>query len=181
MKALKIPKSYMEASAKYPCKFCEAVFQQDFNLKIHLHTAHTGDSSDSDIMKAQDEVSSMKLEGCVYQCKPCGNKFTVAQSFRRHIKDHHGLGITEYRGQHGDYEIVTNHFTCKLCLKHVKQTRNLIMQHLRQVHQISWRQYLEQCTSKVMEAPQAKIKLSMQALQELCKSWQAAFKQIPQD
>ena len=58
-------------------------------------------------------MSSMKLEGCVHQCEVCGNKFTVAQSFRRHIKDHHGLDTKQYRDQYGDSEIVTNYFTCR--------------------------------------------------------------------
>ena len=126
--------------ATFPCKFCGENFDKDFNLRIHLHTAHGNISSD-EVEVAKEEVGEMKLEGCVHQCKPCGNKFTVAHSFRRHIKDHHGLTTQQYRVQYGNSEIVSKNFTCKLCKSTIKHTRNMITQHLKTVHRVSWQEY----------------------------------------
>ena len=127
--------------ANFPCKFCGEHFGKDFNLRIHLHTAHRSKTPD-EVEEAKEEVGEMKLEGCVHQCKPCGNKFTVAQSFRRHIKDHHGLTTQQYRSQYGNSEIVSKNFTCKLCNSSIKHTRNMITQHLKTVHRVSWQEYL---------------------------------------
>ena len=138
----------------FPCMFCDEKFDKDFNLKIHLHTAHKNRSSD-EVKAAHDEVGKMKLEGCVHQCKPCGNKFTVAQSFRRHIKEHHGLTTQQYRSQYGDSEIVSKNFTCKLCNSKIKHTRNMITQHLKSVHRITWQEYLKMKSGESSSLPVA--------------------------
>ena len=138
--------------ATFPCKFCGEQFDKDFNLRIHLHTAHKSMSSDA-VEAAKEEVGEMKLEGCVHQCKPCGNKFTVAHSFRRHIKDHHGLTTQQYRSQYGNSEIVSKNFTCKLCNSSIKHTRNMITQHMKTVHRVSWKEYQVKISEKGSNLP----------------------------
>ena len=162
-KAKETTSSAKSFCASFPCKFCGEEFRKDYNLKLHLHTAHS--EGGREVEEAKGEVESMKLEGCVYQCQPCGNTFTVAQSFRRHIKDHHGLTSKQYKEQHGEAEIVSRNFTCKLCKSSIKHTRNMITQHMKQVHGVSWKEYLGRGAQLSIEpAPVEHIKKSFLAV-----------------
>ena len=43
--------------------------------------------------------------------------------------------------EYGGSEVVSRMFTCELCNKEVKHTRNIIGAHMKMVHLISWKEY----------------------------------------
>jgi len=127
-------------STTYKCKLCKEQFKRDCDLNIHIRLLHK-DEPKVQVADALSEISHSKLDGCVYQCNICGNKFNTSTSFMRHVKQIHGLGLKEYNREHGSAEIVSGVFQCKICKKSLKHTRNIITSHMKLVHQISWQEY----------------------------------------
>jgi len=127
-------------STTFTCSLCNEHFKRDCDLKIHIRLVHR-DESDSKVEQALEDISHSKLDGCVYQCKICGNKFNTSTSFMRHAKEIHGLGLKEYNLKYGSAEIISGVFQCKICRKSLKHTRNIITSHMKLVHQISWQEY----------------------------------------
>merc|ERR1719474_1782682 len=91
--------------------------------------------------QAKEELIKAKLDGCVHKCGLCGNKYNSIANFTRHIKDVHSLSRAQYKAEYGGSEVVSRMFTCELCNKEVKHTRNIIGAHMKMVHLISWKEY----------------------------------------
>ena len=99
------------------------------------------EQSKEKVNEALVEISNFKLDDCVYQCKICSRKFGTSTSFLRHARDMHNSTLKQYYSEHGSAEIVSGGFSCKLCKKSLKQTRNIITSHMKLVHHISWLDY----------------------------------------
>eukprot|EP00092_Neocalanus_flemingeri_P018664 GFUD01020212.1.p1 GENE.GFUD01020212.1~~GFUD01020212.1.p1 ORF type:complete len:727 (+),score=163.86 GFUD01020212.1:69-2249(+) len=127
-------------STRFSCSFCGDQFKRDSNLLVHLKLVHKDEPQEL-FIQSLDKVSQYKLDGCVYQCKLCGNKFSISTSFMRHVRDVHSLTLKDYHQTHGSAEIVSGIFSCKLCNKNIKHTRNIVTAHMKMVHQISWQEY----------------------------------------
>ena len=127
-------------SSRFTCMFCNEQFRKDYKLKLHLMMAHK-DVEKSMMDKAKEELIKAKLDGCVHMCGICRNKYNSIANFTRHIKDVHQMSRNEYKQQYGDSEVVSRLFTCELCQKEVKHTRNIIGAHMKMVHLISWKEY----------------------------------------
>jgi len=127
-------------SSRFTCMFCNEQFRKDYKLKLHLMMAH---KEQPKIMmdKAKEELIKAKLDGCVHMCAVCKNKYNSIANFTRHIKDVHSMSRNEYKMKFGDSEVVSRMFTCELCSKEVKHTRNIIGAHMKMVHLISWKEY----------------------------------------
>jgi hypothetical protein len=93
------------------------------------------------VFEAKEELIKAKLDGCVHKCGLCGNKYNSIANFTRHIKDVHSLSRAQYKVEYGGSEVVSRMFTCELCNKEVKHTRNIIGAHMKMVHLISWKEY----------------------------------------
>ena len=127
-------------STMFLCKFCGEQFKRDSNLLVHLKLVHK-DEPQEQIAEVLYQVSQYKLDGCVYQCKICGNKLNTSTSFIRHAREVHSLTLKQYNQEHGSAEILSGVFSCHLCNKNIKHTRNIITAHMKMVHQISWQEY----------------------------------------
>lgn len=127
-------------SSRFTCMFCHEQFRKDYKLKLHLMMAHK-DQPKILMDKAKEELIKAKLDGCVHMCALCKNKYNSIANFTRHIKDVHQLTRNEYKVKFGDSEVVSRMFTCELCSKEVKHTRNIIGAHMKMVHLISWKEY----------------------------------------
>ena len=127
-------------SSRFTCMFCNEQFRKDYKLKLHLMMEHK-DQPKEMMDKAKEELVKAKLDGCVHMCKICRNKYNSIANFTRHIKDVHQMSRNEYKEQYGDSEVVSRMFTCELCQKEVKHTRNIIGAHMKMVHLISWKEY----------------------------------------
>jgi len=127
-------------SSRFTCMFCNEQFRKDYKLKLHLMMAHK-DQPKILMDKAKEELIKAKLDGCVHMCAMCNNKYNSIANFTRHIKDVHSLSRNEYKMKFGDSEVVSRMFTCELCSKEVKHTRNIIGAHMKMVHLISWKEY----------------------------------------
>ena len=127
-------------SSRFTCMFCSEQFRKDYKLKLHLMMDHK-DQPKELMDKAKEELVKAKLDGCVHMCKICRNKYNSIANFTRHIKDVHQMSRNEYKEQYGDSEVVSRMFTCELCQKEVKHTRNIIGAHMKMVHLISWKEY----------------------------------------
>jgi hypothetical protein len=62
----------------------------------------------------------------------------------------HNLSRSEYRKDYGSSEVVSRMFKCELCFKEIKHTRNIIGAHMKFVHAMSWREYLD-ALSKILK------------------------------
>jgi len=127
-------------SSRFTCMFCNEQFRKDYKLKLHLMMEHK-DQPKEMMEKAKEELVKAKLDGCVHMCQICRNKYNSIANFTRHIKDVHQMTRNEYKEQYGDSEVVSRMFTCELCQKEVKHTRNIIGAHMKMVHLISWKEY----------------------------------------
>ena len=127
-------------SSRFTCMFCSEQFRKDYKLKLHLMMEHK-DQPKELMDKAKEELVKAKLDGCVHMCQICRNKYNSIANFTRHIKDVHQMTRNEYKEQYGDSEVVSRMFTCELCQKEVKHTRNIIGAHMKMVHLISWKEY----------------------------------------
>jgi len=127
-------------SSRFTCLFCNEQFRKDYKLKLHLMMAHK-DQPKALMDKAKEELIKAKLDGCVHMCSVCKNKYNSIANFTRHIKDVHAMTRNEYKMKFGDSEVVSRMFTCELCSKEVKHTRNIIGAHMKMVHLISWKEY----------------------------------------
>merc|ERR1719471_2772174 len=127
-------------SSRFTCMFCSEQFRKDYKLKLHLMMDHK-DQPQELMEKAKEELVKAKLDGCVHMCQICRNKYNSIANFTRHIKDVHQMTRNEYKEQYGDSEVVSRMFTCELCQKEVKHTRNIIGAHMKMVHLISWKEY----------------------------------------
>eukprot|EP00092_Neocalanus_flemingeri_P026546 GFUD01028770.1.p1 GENE.GFUD01028770.1~~GFUD01028770.1.p1 ORF type:complete len:933 (-),score=290.62 GFUD01028770.1:23-2821(-) len=127
-------------SSRFTCMFCNEQFRKDYKLKLHLMMAHK-DQPKGLMDKAKEELIKAKLDGCVHMCGVCKNKYNSIANFTRHIKDVHSMTRNEYKMKFGDSEVVSRMFTCELCSKEVKHTRNIIGAHMKMVHLISWKEY----------------------------------------
>jgi len=127
-------------SSRFTCMFCNEQFRKDYKLKLHLMMAHK-DQPKVQMEKAKEELIKAKLDGCVHMCAVCKNKYNSIANFTRHIKDVHSMTRNEYKMKFGDSEVVSRMFTCELCSKEVKHTRNIIGAHMKMVHLISWKEY----------------------------------------
>jgi len=127
-------------SSRFTCMFCNEQFRKDYKLKLHLMMAHK-DQPKVLMDKAKEELIKAKLDGCVHMCAVCKNKYNSIANFTRHIKDVHSMTRNEYKMKFGDSEVVSRMFTCELCSKEVKHTRNIIGAHMKMVHLISWKEY----------------------------------------
>jgi len=132
------PKAF---SSRFPCKFCGEVFSKESSIIVHLKLNHNEESKAS-VAQALGNVSDLKLDGCVYQCKICQRKFNTSNSFLRHTRDMHKLTLKEYQAEHGSAEVISGVFACKLCGKNIKHTRNIVTAHMKLVHSISWQSYV---------------------------------------
>jgi len=127
-------------SSRFTCAFCNEQFRKDYKLKLHLMMAHK-EQPKALMDKAKEELIKAKLDGCVHMCAVCKNKYNSIANFTRHIKDVHSMTRNEYKMKFGDSEVVSRMFTCELCSKEVKHTRNIIGAHMKMVHLISWKEY----------------------------------------
>ena len=127
-------------SSRFTCMFCGEQFRKDYKLKLHLMMAHKDQPADL-MEQAKEELIKAKLDGCVHKCGLCGNKYNSIANFTRHIKDVHSLSRAQYKAEYGGSEVVSRMFTCELCNKEVKHTRNIIGAHMKMVHLISWKEY----------------------------------------
>jgi len=127
-------------SSRFTCMFCNEQFRKDYKLKLHLMMAHKEEPK-ALMDKAKEELIKAKLDGCVHMCAVCRNKYNSIANFTRHIKDVHSMTRNEYKMKFGDSEVVSRMFTCELCSKEVKHTRNIIGAHMKMVHLISWKEY----------------------------------------
>eukprot|EP00095_Tigriopus_kingsejongensis_P008992 maker-scaffold783_size97670-snap-gene-0.20 protein:Tk08992 transcript:maker-scaffold783_size97670-snap-gene-0.20-mRNA-1 annotation:"hypothetical protein HMPREF1544_09400" len=129
-------------SSTFTCFFCNEQFRKDYKLKLHLMLNHKSENAE-DMIKAKEELTKSKLDGCVHKCALCGSKYNSVANFTRHIKDVHNMSRAQYREDYGSSEVVSRMFKCELCEKEVKHTRNIIGAHMKMVHLISWREYQE--------------------------------------
>jgi len=127
-------------SSRFTCLFCREMFRRDYKLKLHLMMKHKGEPKHL-MDKAKEELIKSKLDGCVHKCGLCNNKYNSIANFTRHIKDVHNISRLQYRKEYGSSEIVSRMFTCELCKREVKHTRNIIGAHMKMVHLISWKEY----------------------------------------
>ena len=127
-------------SSRFTCMFCGEQFRKDYKLKLHLMMVHKDQPADL-MEQAKEELIKAKLDGCVHKCGLCGNKYNSIANFTRHIKDVHSLSRAQYKVEYGGSEVVSRMFTCELCNKEVKHTRNIIGAHMKMVHLISWKEY----------------------------------------
>ena len=127
-------------SSRFTCMFCGEQFRKDYKLKLHLMMAHKDQPAEL-MEQAKEELIKAKLDGCVHRCGLCGNKYNSIANFTRHIKDVHSLSRAQYKAEYGGSEVVSRMFTCELCNKEVKHTRNIIGAHMKMVHLISWKEY----------------------------------------
>lgn len=137
-------------STLFQCIFCKEEFKKDSNLVVHLKIEHQDEPKEMQL-KALKQVSESKLDGCVYQCKICDHKYSAPNSFARHIKDMHFLEFKQYVATYGSSEVVSGTFTCRICSRSMKQTRNVISQHMKYVHQISWQVYQNMSIDSILK------------------------------
>jgi len=126
-------------STRFSCNFCGEIFKKDFNYVIHLRLEHKSEPRE-ELDAAISDVEHYKLDGCEYQCKICGNKSHQTSSFMRHTMNH-GMTFKQYVAVYGNPEISSTQFTCRLCARSMKRTRNIVTVHMKMVHGVSWQEY----------------------------------------
>ena len=126
-------------STKFSCYFCGEIFKRDCNYVVHLQLNHK-DEDDKLVTDLIEDINHYKLDGCEFKCVICGSKFSQHSSFIRHMKNH-GITYKEYVEIYGNPETSSSFFECRICAKSMKRTRNIISQHMKSVHFLSWQQY----------------------------------------
>ena len=126
-------------SSQFPCDFCPEVFKKVHNYLLHLKIRHKSEPREA-LEAATAEAEHYTLDGCEYRCELCRAKFHQSSSFMRHTVKH-GMTFKQYVGRYGSPEISSSQFTCRLCSRSMKRTRNIVTVHVKTVHGLSWQDY----------------------------------------